>query len=384
PEGREKLTDLGLKSPKLPVVQLLLPDARPLQDPDFLEILNEARITKPLAERYDVAIIGAGPAGLAAAVYASSEGLSTVVIEQWKMGGQAGSSSMIRNYPGFEKGVSGDRLTFGALQQAWLFKTHFQYLRGVQKLSDETSHKTLKLSDGQEVRARAVIIASGVTYRMLGIPELDALQNRGVFYGAAVTEAPGLKGQQVFVVGGGNSAGQAAVHLAKYAAQVTVLVRSGDLSASMSEYLVKEIRETSNIEVWFHVEIVGGGGDEYLERLVLRDLESGKEETREAAALFVLIGSQPGTEWLADAVTRDDWGFVVTGPDLLAGPAEPRWGHGRPPYLLETSMPGVFAIGDVRRGSVKRVASAVGEGAIAVQLLHGYLEREWQSATNLR
>lgn len=385
PSGQRLLADTGLESPSLPVVELRFSsDPRPLENPTDLEIAEEFGIMKPIQDTYDVTIIGAGPAGLAAAVYASSEGRNTLVIERQKVGGQAGTSSMIRNFPGFEKGVSGNRLTFSTFLQAWSFQSDFYWMRQAERLSDATSLKLLTLSDGQVVRSRAIIISTGVAYRMLEIPELDALHGRGVFYGAAVTEAPAMKGEKVFVVGGGNSAGQAAMHLSKYADHVTILVRSGDLSTSMSEYLVKEIYETPNITVRFHVEIVDGGGDEYLERLVLRDRESGKEETVDAAALFVLIGSQPGTEWLAGAVARDEWGFIVTGPDLVAGVAEAKWELDRAPALLETSMPGVFAIGDVRRGSVKRVASAVGEGAIAVQLLHGYLEQEWQSATSWR
>jgi thioredoxin reductase len=374
--GRALLDDLGLKSPELPVVVLRFAPGEPkvLQAPSDIEIADAFGILRPLSsdELFDVLVIGSGPAGLAAAVYAASEGLETLVVEIRAVGGQAGASSMIRNYLGFPMGVSGRKLAFSAFLQAWSFGATFHFMREAIELSDEGTHKGVRLSDGTSVSSRCVIIATGAAYRELRIPALEMLRGRGVFYGATVSEASAMRGKRVFVVGGGNSAGQAAVHLAKYAAAVTVLVRGHDLARSMSDYLLKEIASTPNIQVRTRVQVTGGGGGDRLEHLVLTELDSGREESTEADSLFVLIGSLPRAEWLGEAVVRDDWDFIVTGPDLETGP-DAAWPLQRAPLLLETSMPGVFAVGDVRRGSVKRVASAVGEGAIAVQLAHRYL-----------
>jgi thioredoxin reductase (NADPH) len=257
-------------------------------------------------------------------------------------------------------------------------------MRDVEGLGEEDDAYVLKLSDGTEARSNCVIIASGVTYRRLDIESLDSLQGRGVFYGAAVSEAPAMKGKRVLVVGGGNSAGQSAVHLSKYASEVTVLVRRETVAESMSGYLVTELEAIPNIEVRLGLEISGGGGVDGFDHVVVRSRRSGDEERIEADALFILIGSQPGTDWLKDSVVRDDWGFIVTGHDLVSGDYEYTWTLDRPPMLLETSLPGVFAVGDVRRGSVKRVASSVGEGAIAVQLLHHHNEDQRQAAENQR
>lgn len=386
--GRLLLADLGLESPALPVVVLRF-TAQPtaLTDPSDMEIADAFGIMKPLPsdERFDVAVVGSGPAGLAAAVYAASEGLKTLVVERQAVGGQAGTSSLIRNYIGFPKGVSGAKLAFSAYLQAWSFGTTFHFMRSATGLSSDGDDRLIALSDGTQARSRAVILACGVNYRRLGVASLDAFQGRGVFYGAAVAEAPAMQDKRVCVVGGGNSAGQAAVHLAKYASQVEVLVRTESLAASMSDYLVREIASAPNIEVRYSVELTGGAGSGRLEQLTLKHLESGAEETVDAAALFVLIGSRPETAWLPPAVARDDWGFIVTGAEL-EGRSESGdgWGLDRPPLLLETSMPGVFAVGDVRRGSVKRVASAVGEGAIVVQLVHQLRDLERQLATRGR
>ena len=325
----------------------------------------------PAGEVFDVAVVSAGPAGLAAAVYASSEGLRTVVVEREAIGGQAGTSSMIRNFPGFSQGVSGSRLAQEAWQQAWLFGTTFVYMRQVEGLSREDGHYRLQLSDGAALAARTVVITTGATHRRLGVPALEKLQGRGVFYGAGVSEAPAMRGRNVFVAGGGNSAGQAAMHLAKWADQVTVLVRGESLAGSMSDYLIREINAAPNVGVTHRVEVVGGAGTDHLESLVLEDRESGTRRSVPADALFVLIGSQPQAEWLGHSVARDQWGFILTGPDLLGAG---RWRPGRPPLPLETSLPGVFAAGDVREGSIKRVASAVGEGAAAIPLVHRRLE----------
>jgi len=381
--GRQMLRDLGLQSPELPVVVLRFAAERPpLVNPSNRQIADAFGVMRPISpgEVFDVAVVGAGPAGLAAAVGTSSEGLSTVVVEHEAIGGQAGTSSMIRNYPGFSQGISGAMLAQEAWWQAWAFGTTFVYMRQVKSLSTDAGHYRLRLSDGRVLAARTVIIATGVAYQRLGIPALEDLQGRGVFYGAAASEAPAMRGRNVFVTGGGNSAGQAALHLAKWASQVTILVRAPSLAASMSDYLIRQISAAPNIDVRYRVQVADGAGTGtgtgtgHLQSLVLRDTASGARRTVPADALFVLIGGQPRTEWLGDSLARDRWGFILTGPDLPAS-AHSRRPASRPPLPLETSLPGVFAAGDVRRGSVKRVASAVGEGAAAIPLIHRYLAR---------
>ncbi len=373
PQARRLLEEAGVTAAALPTVVLF--DGRVLTDPSNAEVAEAIGVqTKPGGGRYDVTVIGAGPAGLAAAVYGASEGLSTVVLEPEAIGGQAGTSSLIRNYLGFPTGVSGADLAVRAYTQAWNFGAEYVYGSPAAGLRPEGSELVVTVADGSEVRSRAVVVATGMAYRRLGIPALDALTGAGVFYGAAATEAKAMKDSEVYVVGGANSAGQAAVHLARYAARVTVLVRGRSLADSMSEYLVREIESAPNIVVRHGVAVTGGAGQSRLESLALTDLESGAAETVEAAALFVLIGAEPRTQWLPDAVRRDQSGFVVTGTDLLDG-AQPsvQWPLRRPPMFLESSLPGVFAVGDVRHGSVKRVASAVGEGSIAIRLVHDHL-----------
>jgi thioredoxin reductase len=375
PAGREALAGLGLTAPRLPVVVLRFqPERTVLEDPSDLEIAEAFGLLTPLDPDvvYDLVVLGAGPAGLGASVYAASEGLSTLVLEPEAVGGQAGSSSLIRNYPGFPTGVSGSRLAFGAYQQAWAFGSTFHFMRQGSGLTTEDGVHRLSLSDGNSVAARTVLVATGASWRRTGIPALEALTGRGVFYGAAVSEAPAMRGRHVFVVGGGNSAGQAAVYLSRYAERVTVLVRRATLAETMSDYLKRELEALPNVEIRYRVQVVGGSGTDFLESLVLRDLDTG-EEWAEAGVLFVLIGSEPRTEWLGGALARDRWGFLLTGPALAVSDAAPAWPLERPPALLETSTPGVFAAGDVRAGSVKRVASAVGEGALAVTLVHAYL-----------
>jgi thioredoxin reductase len=383
--ARQMLHDLGLESAELPVVVLRFAAERStLVNPSNAEIADAFGLMTPIppGKVFDVAVAGAGPAGLAAAVYASSEGLQTVVVENEAVGGQAGTSSMIRNYPGFSQGISGARLAQEARRQAWSFGTTFLYMRRAESLSRHGGHYQLALSDGSVLAARTVIIASGAAYQRLGIPALEDLQGRGVFYGAAVSEAPAMRGRQVFVVGGGNSAGQAALYLAKWANQVTILVRAPSLAASMSDYLIREIDAAPNIDVRYRVQVTGGTGSGHLHSLVLEDTAAGARQTIPADALFILIGAQPRTEWLGAAVARDRQGFILTGPDLPA--ATRARGHaGRPPLPLETSLPGVFAAGDVRRGSVKRVASAVGEGAAVIPLIHRYLARAAADRTTL-
>ncbi|MGO8892275.1 MAG: FAD-dependent oxidoreductase [Streptosporangiaceae bacterium] len=374
--GRQMLGELGLASPDLPVVVLRFGAERPaLVNPSNAEIADAFGLMTPISpgEVFDVAVIGAGPAGLAAAVYASSEGLRTVIVEHEAIGGQAGTSSMIRNYPGFSQGVSGARLAQETWRQAWTFGTTFRYMRQAEHLSAKDGHHRLRLSDGGILTARTVIIATGATYRRLGIPRLEDLQGRGVFYGAAASEAPAMRGRNVFVAGSGNSAGQTALHLAKWASRVTVLVRARSLADSMSDYLIRQIGSAPNVDVCYRVQVADGTGTGHLQSLVLQDTTSGARRSVPADALFVLIGSQPGTQWLGDSVARDRRGFILTGPDLPAGSGH-RWPPGRPPLPLETSLPGVFAAGDVRQGSVKRVASAVGEGAATIPLVHHYLQ----------
>jgi thioredoxin reductase (NADPH) len=316
--------------------------------------------------------VGAGPAGLAAAVYGASEGLDTLVVDAETFGGQAGTSSLIRNYLGFSRGVSGQELAAQAYTQAWLFGASFDFARQAMGLRRAGGEFLIMLSDGIEVRGETVLIATGVSYRRLGVPALEPLQGAGVFYGAAVTEAQATDGQDVHVVGGGNSAGQAAMYLSKYASKVTLLVRS--LAASMSDYLITEIEAAGNIAIHLNTRVVGGGGEGRLEHLVLKDFASGSAKTVPSSALFVLIGAEPRTGWLSEDIVRDGRGYVVTGQDLLRDRERPAaWPLERPPMLLETSVPGVLAAGDVRRGSVKRVASAVGEGSIAIPLIHSYL-----------
>jgi len=374
--GRKVLGENRMESAELPVVLIRFDGQRSaLANPSNLEIAEAFGLTTPIPEEdiFDVAVIGAGPAGLAAAVYASSEGLRTVVIEREAIGGQAGTSSMIRNYPGFAQGVSGARLAFAAYQQAWFFGTTFVFMRQPESLSREDDHYRLELTGGSTLASRTVVITTGATYRRLGVPALEDLQGRGVFYGAGVSEAPAMRGRKVFVIGGGNSAGQAAMHLSKWAEQVTIVVRAQSLADSMSDYLIREIDAAPNIDVLYRTQVIDGAGTDHLESLVLEDRQTGTRRIVPAGGLFVLIGSQPHTDWLGTSVARDQWGFIFTGSDLADDPGA-SWQADRPPLPHETSLPGVFAAGDVRRGSVKRVASAVGEGAITIPAVHRYLE----------
>ncbi len=321
----------------------------------------------------DVVIIGAGPAGLSAAVYAASEGFQTVILEREAMGGQSGLSSRIRNYLGFPTGIRGDELSYRAYQQAWLFGAAFTFSLQATALRIRGDERVVVLSDGTEIPARVVILAMGMTYQRLEIPSLEELIGAGVFYGAAATDALAMKGKHVYVVGGGNSAGQAALHLAKYAAQATLVVKGSSLALSMSDYLFKEIVASDNIDVRLHSQVVDGGGDRRLEWLLLHNHANGRKSRVPAEALFVMIGASPQTGWLPPEVLRDPVGFILSGADLIDDPRFPKlWPSLRPPFMMETSLPGVFAIGDVRSGSLKRVAAAVGDGSIAVQFVHQY------------
>jgi thioredoxin reductase (NADPH) len=377
-EGRRLLAETGCDGSRLPVIAHFAGGV--LEDPTDAEVVAALGMkTRPSSSSCDVVVVGAGPAGLAAAVYASSEGLETMVLEPEIPGGQAGTSSLIRNYLGFQRGISGDDLAVRAVEQAWLFGADFVLTQPAARISARGDARVVRTADGTEVEARAVVIASGVTWRRLDVPALEAHVGRGVFYGAAGSEARALAGQDVFVIGAGNSAGQAALHLARYARTVTMVVRGAGLGVTMSDYLVSVIAETGNIRVLVRTEVVDGAGVGGLSSVTLLDRTSGDRREVPAAALFVLIGAEPRTDWLAGSVARDDRGFVLTGRDLLRGQGSSMlalpddWPLRRPPLLLETSIPGVFAAGDVRHRSVKRVAAAAGEGATAIQLVHEYL-----------
>jgi thioredoxin reductase (NADPH) len=373
PDGRRLLSQAGVDGSRLPVV--LFRRGQVLVDPTHAQLSAALGMrTTPAPGRCDLLIVGAGPAGLAAAVYAGSEGLEAQVLEPAVPGGQAGTSSHIRNYLGFPYGLSGEELTQRAFQQAWLFGADLILAQAATGLRAGGNDRVVRLSDGTEVTTRAVILAPGVAWRRLGVPALEALNGAGVFYGAAGSEARALRGEDVYVYGAGNSAGQAAIHLSGYAASVTIVTIDARLGQFMSDYLVKEVTATPNIRVVLHTEVVDGHGRQRLEGLTLRDRHTGATRTVPASALFVLIGAEPRTDWLEGVVERDERGYVLTGRDLhLDRPLPGGWPLQRPPLSLETSLPGVFAAGDVRYRSVKRVASAVGEGSIAVQQVHQYL-----------
>jgi len=364
-KGREVLAGLDGEY-ALPL--MVLPTGRVLSDPSDAEIAGASGAgIDPSGGNYDVVIVGAGPAGLSAAVYGASEGFSTLVIDEGGIGGQATLSSLIRNYLGFPRGVSGTRLSEQAYEQAWVLGANFAFMERATALDRVNGRIQLTLSGHGQVSAGAVVLATGATYRRIGVPELEELNGAGVFYGGPASEAHGLKGLDVYVVGGANSAGQAALHLARFARRVTLVVRSGSLAAGMSHYLTRQIEATPNVDVRLRTEVVGGGGDDgWLRHLVLREA-GGEEETVKAEGLFLMLGARPRTDWLPPEIARDSRGFILTGADLGD---DAGWPLERNPYLLETSMPGVFAAGDIRHGAVKRVASAVGEGSIAIQLVH--------------
>jgi len=347
-----------------------------LANPTNLEIAEMlgAR-TEPEADFYDLIVIGAGPAGLATAVHAASDGLKTLVVERQTVGGQAGTSSMIRNYFGFPRGISGAQLAGHAHEQAISLGAEFIVTRGVSGLSEDENGKIVTLAGGRTVRAKAVVIATGVSYNRLGVEGVDALVGKGVFYGAATAEAPAFTGHEVFVVGAGNSAGQAAIHVARYAAHVTILVRGSKLT--MSDYLVRQIERTDNITIRFDTQVIRAEGTARLEALTIKETSSGKTERVAAGALFVLIGAGPHTAWLEDIVQRDEQGFIRTGRYVVRGiGGRPEWLEYRAPHTLETSMPGVFAVGDVRHRSLRGVTAAVADGAVAISSVREYLAAE--------
>jgi thioredoxin reductase (NADPH) len=370
PDADVMLQHLGLAPTQLPIFAFY--NGVVLVDPEYHEVVGALGASEAGVGLRDVVIVGGGPAGLAAAVYAASEGLSTLVVEHEAIGGQAGSSSQIRNYLGFPHGVAGRDLAARALRQAWAFGVEFHWMRGATGLRVDGDRRVVVLSDGTEVAGRAVVVASGVSWRRLDVPELEALVGAGVFYGAAVSEASAMQNARVFVVGGGNSAGQAALHLARYAERVTLLVRGSSLAESMSEYLVNENELAKNVELRFDSVVVGGSGDDRLEQLEVQDRLSGDTTTEPADGLFVLIGGEPRTGWLPGSVERDDWGYIRTGDDVgtYHHPSDAR----SQPLPFETSLAGVFAAGDVRQGSMKRVAAAVGEGASVISSCHRYFD----------
>ena len=374
PEGQRLLAAAGVDETSIPLV--VTADGDYLVEPSMSDLAARVGLsTTPTTDFYDVVIVGGGPAGLGAAVYAASEGLRTVLVERQATGGQARQSSRIENYLGFPDVVTGAQLTDRARRQAHKFGAEILTTRDVVGLDVRASSRAVRFADGGEVVAHAVLLATGISYRKLEVAGADALTGRGVFYGSAATEAPACYGEDVYVVGAANSAGQAAVFLSRHARRVTLLVRGDSLERSMSYYLVRQIDEIPNIEVRLTTEVVEVHGDDHLEELTLCNTVAGTRETASAGYLFAFIGAEPRTEWLEGVIERDPRGFVLTGPDLVLGGQRPRgWGLDRDPYYLEASAPGVFAAGDVRANSIKRVASAVGEGAMAIQLLHTYLE----------
>jgi len=375
PEGERLLSAAGADELHLPVV--VTPDGHTLVEPSDAEVASQVGLaTRPTSDFYDLVVVGGGPAGLGAAVYGASEGLRTVLVERIATGGQAGQSSNIENYLGFPDGVSGSQLTDRARRQATRFGAELLTTREVVALEACGSARKVTFADGDAIDAHTVILATGVTYRQLAVPGVEDLTGRGVFYGSALTEAASCAGRDIYIVGGANSAGQSAVYLARTARSVTLLVRGKSLDESMSYYLIQQIGTIDNITVRTCTEVVAAEGTEHLERLTLRDNVTGTTETVQTKWLFVFIGAAPRTDWLDGVVTRDPRGFVIAGPDLgVEGQPPSGWALDRPPYHLETSVPGVFVAGDARAESAKRVASAVGEGAMAVMLVHRYLER---------
>jgi thioredoxin reductase (NADPH) len=375
PDGQRLLAAAQADGLRLPVV--ITPDGEALIEPTDAELAIKVGLaTTPSQDFYDLIVIGGGPAGLGAAVYGASEGLRTVLVERTATGGQAGQSSRIENYLGFPDGVSGAQLTDRARRQATRFGAELLTTRDVVALDVNGSARTVRFADGGTIDAHTVILATGVSYRQLDAPGLEEMTGRGVYYGSALTEAAACAGEDVYIVGGANSAGQAAVYLARHAKSVTILCRGASLERSMSYYLIQQIREVGNISVRTCTEVIGAAGSDHLERLTLRDTTTGATETVSAGWLFLFIGAAPLTDWLDGIVDRDERGFVVAGPDLSIDGDRPRgWELDRAPYHLETSVPGVFVAGDARAESAKRVASAVGEGAMAVMLVHRYLEK---------
>jgi thioredoxin reductase (NADPH) len=375
PETKRLLEALGSDASELPVV--LFPDGTKLLKGAPPEVAQKVGLrTRAQTSFYDLAIVGGGPAGLAAAVYGASEGLHTVMVEREAPGGQAGMSSRIENYLGFPSGLSGGDLARRGVVQAQRFGVEILAPQEAVGVRTEGSYRIIKLADGNEISCHALMIASGVQWRRLEAPGIDRLQGAGVYYGGGATEALSCKGEMVYVVGGANSAGQAAMNFSKYAERVVILVRGDSLASTMSQYLIDQIKETSNIQLWTHASVAEVHGEMHLEEISVLCSDTSKVERVPASSMFIFIGALPRTDWLAGIVERDERGFILTGPDLIQSGARPKgWTLERDPFLLETNVPGIFSVGDVRHGSVKRVASGVGEGSVAVQFIHQYLSK---------
>ena len=375
PETKRLLEALGPEGANLPVV--LFPDGSKLLEGVPADIAQKVGLrTRAQTSFYDLAIIGGGPAGLAAAVYGASEGLRTVMIEREAPGGQAGMSSRIENYLGFPTGLSGGDLARRAVVQAQRFGVEILSPQEAVSVRTEGSYRIVRLADGGEISCHALLVATGVQWRRLEAPGVDRLQGAGVYYGGGATEALSCEGEILYVVGGANSAGQAAMHFARYAQRVVLLVRGEGLASTMSQYLIDQIQRTPNIQIWTRAGVAEVHGDTRLEEISVLCSDTNKVERVPASAMFIFIGALPQTDWLGDVVERDDRGFLLTGPDLMRDGQRPKgWTLDRDPFLLETNVPGLFAVGDVRHGSVKRVASGVGEGSVAVQFIHQYLSK---------
>jgi thioredoxin reductase (NADPH) len=375
PETKLILGTLGPEAANLPVV--LFPDGTKLFDGVPAQVAQKVGLrTRAQTSFYDLAIVGGGPAGLAAAVYGASEGLHTVMIEREAPGGQAGMSSRIENYLGFPSGLSGGDLARRGVTQALRFGVEILSPQEAVGVRTEGSYRIIKMADGHEISCHALMIATGVQWRRLEAPGIDRLQGAGVYYGGGASEALSCKGEIVYVVGGANSAGQAAMYFSRYAERVVILVRGVSLDATMSQYLIDQIKETPNIQLWTHASVAEVHGETHLEEISVLCSDTSKLERVPASAMFIFIGALPRTNWLAGMVERDERGFLLTGPDVMGGGERPKgWALDRDPFLLETNVPGIFAVGDVRHGSVKRVASGVGEGSVAVQFIHQYLSK---------
>jgi thioredoxin reductase (NADPH) len=375
PETKRLVDALGPEASQLPVV--LFPDGTKLLESIPADVAQKVGLrTRAQTDFYDLAIVGGGPAGLAAAVYGASEGLHTVMIEREAPGGQAGMSSRIENYLGFPMGLSGGDLARRAVVQAQRFGVEILSPQEAVSARIEGPYRILKLADGSEISCHALMIASGVQWRKLEAPGIERLQGAGIYYGGGATEAMACKDETVYVVGGANSAGQAAMNFARYAKRVVILVRGESLASTMSQYLIDQIKQTPNIDLWAHGVVAEAHGDTHLEEISVLCSDTNQVERVPATSMFIFIGAMPRTDWLAGMVERDDRGFILTGPDLLRDGQHPKgWTLERDPYLLETNVPGLFAVGDVRHGSVKRVASGVGEGSVAVQFIHQYLSK---------
>lgn len=375
PEVRGLISSLGPEAETLPLI--LFPDGARLAEPALPVVADKIGLrTHALTNFYDLAIVGGGPAGLAAAVYGASEGLRTVIIEREAPGGQAGLSSRIENYLGFPSGLTGSDLARRAVAQAKRFGVEILSPQEATGIRIDGPYRYLTLADGSEISCNVLLLAMGVQWRTLDVPGIDKLQGAGVYYGGGTSEAISCKGETVYIIGGANSAGQAAMHFSKFAEKVIMLIRGPSLASTMSHYLIEQIEKTPNIEVWTRTSVVAVHGESRLTGITIHCAPSGETKQLPASSLFIFIGAQPRTQWLGTLVERDERGFILSGPDLIRDGKRPTsWTLDRDPGLLETNVPGIFVVGDVRHGSVKRVASGVGEGAVVVQFMHQYLAK---------